>query len=36
LRALVRRSFDLVYYEPRAPAAWDAAYARFKELAADV
>ncbi len=32
-RAMVRRSFDLQRYEPHPSAAWDAAYARFLEIA---
>jgi rhamnulokinase len=31
-RALIRRSFPVATYEPRAPRAWDQAYARFQEL----
>ncbi len=31
-RALVRRSFELVTYEPHSQAAWDAAYERFVKV----
>jgi hypothetical protein len=34
IRAVVRRSFELEAYEPSGGAAWDRAYARFRELIA--
>jgi hypothetical protein len=33
-RALVRASFEVTEYEPRASSDWHAAYERFQQLAA--
>jgi len=34
LRSIIRNSFELKRYEPRQPAAWDNAYARYREILA--
>jgi len=32
LRRIVRESFELKRYEPKTPAPWDSAYAKFRQL----
>jgi hypothetical protein len=34
MRAIIRESFELRTYEPTDTAAWDAAYARFRNVLA--
>jgi rhamnulokinase len=34
LRSIIRNSFELKRYEPRQPAAWEKAYARYREMLA--